>query len=693
MYKRQPDGAAPDSASLARLAGIAEGWWDLSGAWHPTPEDTRRALLRALGLPAEHAAESLARLAEEAARPLPFAQILPALGGGQLRLGPALTGQRVELVLADAAGNTRPLAFPAEAGVAEPLVLPDGRVVASRRVPLPPLPAGRYTLSAGDTLCRLTVAPAFCHRPPGLRAANPRAWGIAAQLYSLRRPDDAGVGDFTTLAQLVRGAAGLGAATIGLNPLHALFPADRERASPYQPSDRRFLDPIYIDVAAAPLPVEAPALRAALAREAPVLAVLGRRPQVAWREVWAAKSRVLEAAFAAFRLPPDFAAFVREGGPALRDFARFQAIAEARGEADWRRWPAELRTPASPAVAVAAPEKRVLFHQFLQYLADRQLAAAAPGLSVGLYRDLAVGAAPDGAEAWAAGDALLAGVSVGAPPDPLGPEGQVWGLPPPDPRAMLRRGFADQAALLAANMRHAGALRIDHAMGLARLFVVPDGARGAEGTYLAMPFAGQLAQVTLESTRARCLVVGEDLGTVPDGFRETLARAEVLSYQVLRFAQEDSGQGSGLRPPARWPALAAACAATHDVATLRGWWEEADIDERAALGLLDAAGAEAERAARARERDALLARLRAEGIDPTDLLVAVHTLLARTPCELVLVQADDLAGELHAVNLPGTDRERPNWRRRLAPPLPGLLQTPEAHAVFDALRRREGSAR
>ena len=222
---------------------------------------------------------------------------------------------------------------------------------------------------------------------------------------------------------------------------------------------------------------------------------------------------------------------------------------------------------------------------------------------------------------------------------------------------------------------------------------MPDGARGAEGTYLAMPFAGQLAQVTLESTRARCLVVGEDLGTVPDGFRETLARAEVLSYQVLRFAQESPEQGAGLRPPARWPALAAACAATHDVATLRGWWEEADIAERAALGLLDAAGAEAERAGRARERDALLARLHAEGIDPTDLLVAVHALLARTPCELVLVQADDLAGELHAVNLPGTDRERPNWRRRLAPPLPDLLETPEARAVFDALRRGEGSAR
>lgn len=688
-----PRHRAPDPSSaaarLAREAGIAEGWWSLDGVWTPTPEDTRRALLRALGLPAEHAADSLARLAEEAVRPLPFSAALAAHERGGLRLGPDLVGKRVDLALTGEDGVVRAWSIGADDGVAEPLALPDGRVVASRRIALPPLAAGRYTLAAGEVLCRLTAAPPACYRPAALRAGG-RAWGIAAQLYSLRRQGDAGVGDFTTLATLARSAAAHGAGTIGLNPLHALFPADRERASPYQPSDRRFLDPIHLDVAAPPLPLAAPGVQAALAEAAPTLAALARRDQVAWSEIWAAKSRVLEAAFAAFRPEARFAAFCAEGGAALENFARFQALAEVLGEPDWRRWPAPLRDPASPAVARAAPAARVRYHLYLQYLADRQFAAAAEagrGLSVGFYRDLAVGAAPDGAEAWAAGNSLLAGVSVGAPPDPLGPEGQVWGLPPPDPRAMIRTGFADQAALLAANMRHAGALRIDHAMGLARLFLVPDGARGAEGTYLAYPFAARLAEVKLESTRAGCLVVGEDLGTVPDGFHEALSRAEILSYQVLRFTPKE---GAGLRPPARWPALAAACAATHDVATLRGWWEGADLAERVRLGL--AHDPAAERAARAAEREALLALLRAEGIDPTDLLLAVHTLLARTPCTLVLVQADDLAGETIGVNLPGTDRQRPNWRRRLAPPVEALIESREAMAVFAALAGKEGSS-
>lgn len=610
-----------------------------------------------------------------------------------MRLGPDLARRAQELALTDEADQVRFLAVGPEDGVAEPLVLPDGRTVRTRRLALPPLPAGRYTLAWRDVRCRLMVAPPFCHRPALLRAGG-RAWGIAAQLYSLRRSPkgrdmgDTGLGDFTALGELIAAAAAAGAATIGLNPINALFPADRERACPYAPSDRRFLDPIYLDIAAAPLPLAAPGVRRALAAGTPALVALAGREMVAYTEVWNAKRAVLEAAFAAGDPGADFAAFCAAGGTALENFARFEAIAEARGEPDWRRWPAGLRDPASPAVAAAAPPERVRFAQYLQYLADRQLAAATAagsGMAMGLYRDLAVGTAPDGAEAWAAGDLLLPGVSIGAPPDSFAPQGQVWGLPPPDPRVQRQRGFADQAGLLAANMRHAGALRIDHAAGLARLFVIPDGATGAEGTYLAYPLADQLAQVKLESNRARCLVVGEVFGPVPDGFLETLGRAEVLSYQVLRFAQDGNG---ALRPPVRWPAAATACAATHDVATLRGWWEGADIAEREKLGLTDAAAAAAERISRTHDREALRALLAAEGIDASDLLVAVHTLLARTPCQIVLVQADDLAGETLSVNLPGTDRQRPNWRRRLHLPLATLLGSAEAQAVFAALRQR-----
>ena len=636
-------------AELARASGVAPGWWDMQGRHHVTGPDTTRAVLRAMRLPADtpgEAADSLARLSEDAARLLPPALVVRAGEGGALPLGSQAGEGALRLTIAHEDGRETVLDLAAGQGVFEPLVAPDGRVLCQRRIALPPLPAGRYRLQAEAAACLLTVAPPRCHLPAALRAGG-RGWGIAAQLYTLRRAQgDQGIGDLTDLAALATAAGALGAAAIGLNPLHALFPQDRDRASPYYPSDRRFLEPLCIDVGGAGFPA------------------LAALPMVDYPAVWAAKRRVLEADFAAFRPDAAFERFVAEGGADLLAFARFQAIAEGPHGPDWRRWPAALRDPANPAVAAAAPAGRVRFALFLQFVADRQLAQAAAagraaGMAVGLYRDLAVGAAPDGAEAWAAGAALMHGVSVGAPPDPLGPQGQNWGLPPPDPRAWREAGYAPFAALLRANMRHAGALRIDHVMGLARLFLVPDGARGQDGTYLAYPLADLLGQVALESVRAGCLVVGEDLGTVPDGVRAALAENDVLSYQVLRFARE----ASGFRPPLHYPVNAVACAATHDLPTLAGWWQGTDIAERAALGLL--ADEAAERQARETEKAELLALLRQEGIETTDLLAAVHALLARTPCRLVLVQADDLAGETVAVNLPGTDRERPNWRRRL----------------------------
>ncbi len=687
-------------ARLAAAAGVAAGWWDIEGRHHGTSDDTRRALLRAMRLPADtpaEAADSLARLSDEADRPLPPALVVRAGEGGDLRLGSNPPDGALRLAIEHDDGGRTGVDVAAGQGVWEPIAAPDGRILRTRRIALPALPSGRYRLrvEGSEAACHLTVAPPRCHLPARLRAGG-RAWGIAAQLYTLRRArGDQGIGDLTDLAELVRVAGAMGAAAIGLNPLHALFPQDRTRASPYHPSDRRFLDPLIIDVMAPPLPLEAPAVRAALAQAAPAFAVLAASEMVDYPAVWEAKRWVLEAAFTAFRPSPDFDRFVTEGGDALLGFARFQAIAETQAAADWRTWPVALRDPANPAVGAAAPPERVRFALFLQWVADRQLAAAAGGMEIGLYRDLAVGAAPDGAEAWAAGSSLMPGVSVGAPPDPLGPDGQIWGLPPPDPRALRAAGYAPFAALLRANMRHAGALRIDHVMGLARLFLVPDGARGQDGAYLAYPLDDLLGQLALESVRARCLVVGEDLGTVPDGIRAALAERDVLSYQVLRFARD----GERLRPPSGYPRNAVACAATHDLATLAGWWQGADIDERAALGLLDAAAEASERQARAAEKAELVALLAAEGlaVEPglegappgDDLLVAVHALLAKTPCRLVLAQADDLAGETMAVNLPGTDRERPNWRRRLHVNVAALCTGQPAAGVLAALRAIE----
>ncbi len=667
--RRQRDDDPAVLARLAEAAGIAPEWWDIGGGRHEVSAETRRALLAAMGLPAAAAGEardSLARFSETHQR-----RALPHTVAVREGTAPVLTlaaPPGSHLILENEDGAQDSVAIAAEP--AADRVCADGRRVRTWRAALPLLPVGRWRAWRAEDpaiACALTVAPATCHLPPAL-AAGGRRFGVAAHLYSLRRAGDQGIGDFTTLAALSAAAARAGAAAVGLNPLHALFPDQRERASPYHPSDRRFLDPIHIDVAA----LETPAARAALARHAAIFAELAATGLVDYPRVWAAKLAVLEAAFAdTAGEAAAMADFLAYGGEALRRFATFQAIAGARPGEEWRRWPEKLRDPAR----AAADPAQVRFHLWLQWLADRQLAAAAAqgGLEIGLYRDLAIGTAPDGAEAWAAGD-LAAGASIGAPPDPFSATGQIWHLPPPDPWRLREDGYRRFAGVLGANMRHAGALRIDHVMGLSRLFWVPEGAQGEDGAYVAYPRDEMLGELALESRRARCLIVGEDLGTVPEGFRDALAAADVLSYRVLWFERD----GTRFRPASAYPARAVACISTHDLPTLAGWRCGADIAERASLGQIDEGAARRERAA---EIAALTEAIGAPPDAPT-----VHGFLAATPCALVLAQADDLAGECRALNLPGTDRERPNWRRKVAAPVPELLATPAAEAILARLR-------
>lgn len=538
------------------------------------------------------------------------------------------------------------------------------------------LPAATVA-QARDSLGRLAVpAPAIdpgtCFLPDAL-AAGVRRFGIAAQLYALRHAADQGIGDFTALADLARQAAGRGALVVGISPTHALMPTDRARASPYQPSDRRFLEPLLIDLAALPGIADAVGTDFAELRAAAL---------VDYPAVWAMKRRILHAAWQRFdaghAVWGDFQRFRDAGGAVLQDFAIFTAIAERLGHTDSTRFP-------DAAGFAATHDRDVAFHAFLQWLADTQLARAGQA-GAALYRDLAVGAAPDGAEVWSQPGNFLKGFSIGAPPDPLGPLGQVWGLPPPNPRAPgLVPAFA---RLLDANMRYAAALRIDHVMGMRRLFVVPHGANGADGCYLDYPFDSLLREAAAASRRNQCLVVGEDLGTVPEGFAVRTQAARMLSYRVLWFERDSAA----LRPPATWPALATACVSTHDLPTLAGWWEGADIAERTALGLLDDVAAE--HAARAADRVALLAALgdgaRFDTSMPFSdaLAAAIHAHVAATSSVLQLVQADDLAGETVAVNLPGTDRERPNWRRRLPMEVGALLDSARARAILAAVSGR-----
>ena len=690
-----------DNAVLHRLAvaaGIAADWWEVDGIRHVVSNETKRHLLAGMGLPANTSAEArdtLLALAEsQDRRRLPQAVTVFGTEPASLALPlePGLQPRAVWLNLALEDGTTSRLRIGAEDGTLSAAGAADLRPGQAWKIQLPHLPIGRHSAwldEFPEAPCHLTVAPTQCHLPVGL-AAGQRRFGLSAQLYSLRRQGDQGIGDFATLAALAASAATQGAAILAINPLHALFPRQRDRASPYYPSDRRFLDPIYLDLATLddglpPLPAQ------------PAWASLSAVPDVDYPSVWALKAAALEQRFADFdavcREHPNspsaqaFAAFQADGGSSLQRFAIFEVIAELHPGLPWQRWPEPLRHADSLLVADIGRSHahRVRFHLYLQFLADRQLAAAAAGgrkasLSLGLLRDLAIGAAPDGAEAWAGRHLLAHGAAIGAPPDPFSADGQIWGLPPLNPQAIAQDGFAAFAALLATNMRHAGGLRIDHVMGLSRLFWVPDGAKGADGAYVAYPFRHLLGQLALESQRARCLIVGEDLGTVPDGFRETLSAANILSYRVLLLERE----GAGFKPPAGYPELALASVSTHDLPTFAGWQQGADIAEQAELGLMaDPAPALARRAD---EQAALADAFRQEGISLPGAAAAAHAYVAASPAGLVLAQVDDLDGATQAVNLPGTDTERPNWRRKLATPVPGLLQTPQAEAILEALR-------
>lgn len=686
--KAEQTGVASDLLDrLARAAGISSQWYDIFGKQHTVPDATKQALLADMGFAAGSNAQargSLGRLADwENRRLLPGT--LAAFEEEPVILRVAWDGGGIPaaLIMEGEDESTKTIRLdPSELEFGSLTAL-DGRRVEILLAKLPPQPAGRYRIfseSRPETACNLTVAPRSCFLPERASSGE-RLSGIAAQLYALRRSGDQGSGDFTTLGEFAEMAGGAGAATVGLNPLHALFLQDRERASPYYPSDRRFLDPLYIDVAA----LEGPRTRAAVARHGQQAEALSALASVDYTRVWALKRAILDANFADFNdlcasssgAPAcrEFEAFLACSGPSLERFACFEAISEMlRGE-PFSSWPDGLRE-AEPNALAAFKQKNaalVRFHLYLQWLADRQFKQAAArakkgGSWLGFYRDLAVGAAPDGAEVWANANQFLGSSAIGAPPDPFAEGGQNWGLKAPNPMAWRQSNYRLFKEVLAANVAGAGALRIDHAMGLSRLFVIPRGAESAEGAYLAFPERDLFAELALESTRARCLIVGEDLGTVPENFRAAMDGAGILSYRVMWFERE----GSAFARAEAYPRKSVACVTTHDLPTIAGWWQGEDIREKEALGLISPAAAEAARIERTCAKQAFLKAIGLERkfgqeANPpiASIVAAAHAFIRRTPSLISIAQIDDLIGEVTAVNLPGTDRERPNWRRKL----------------------------
>ena len=440
-----------------------------------------------------------------------------------------------------------------------------------------------------------------------------------------------------------------------------------------------------------------PAIRAAIAEPAfaHALATLRNTSIVDYAGVARVKDDVLRQCFAVARarkFDDDFRIFVAAGGVPLERFAIFETLAERLG-GDVAAWPATFRDPNTADVKTFAQAEApaIEYAQYLQYHAARQLEAAssfARERGVELYRDLAVGVAANGADAWIDSHAYVSSVSVGAA-DLLNPDGQDWGLPPLDPNMLARDGYRTIAELFRANMHAAGALRIDHVMSLARLFWSPRGRAATEGTYVHYPFEDLLGVLALESVRAGCSVIGEDLGTVPIGFRERMRHAGVLSYRILFFEREGNGE---FIPAERYPALSLAATGTHDLATFAAWQSGSDIELRASLGVGDPARVPQEHAEREIDRQRLVATLRRSGDldhdDPSsdDVLLAAHRFLARSPARIVMMQVDDAIGEELPVNVPGTADQYPNWRRRLSYDLAAIASDPRFERLCATLR-------
>lgn len=533
-----------------------------------------------------------------------------------------------------------------------------------------------------------------------------RAWGVSLQLYGVTSHRNLGIGDFEDAARLAELFGPLGADFIGINPIHALLLAEPTRSSPYYPSSRQFLNPLYIAVDRI-----AGAERAMSDLTEADVAALREAQLVDYRRVAAVKRGVLERAFEASADENAFADFREREGAALDRFATFEALSEwfvSQGlSAGWHGWPDPMRDVTSPEVAEfrAASASRIRFHMWLQWIARRQLddaqaRAQAAGMRIGLYLDLAVGVAPDGAAIWCNPGDHAATARIGAPPDLFNHAGQDWGLTPIRPTALKGSGLEPFERDICSAMRSAGAVRIDHAMGLQRLYWIPHGHTATGGGYVRYPFEEMVACVARQSNLHRALVVGEDLGTVAPGFRESMREAGILSYRVLYFERLENGGFIGSK---HYPEHAVACLSTHDLPPVGGWWRGRDIATRESLGKYQAGHADAAREDRVCSRHHLLETMRAEqlyGEDasavlsagpeldiPADLLIALHRFGARTPCKLFAIQLEDLAGAVEHINLPGTVDEHPNWCRRLPLAIEDLLGSELVRRTIDAVRR------
>jgi len=688
---------------LSEAYGVYHGYHELSGHYVQASDEAKIAQLQALGLD----------MTDDAA----LERALEAVAAEEARLLPAT------LVIRHAESTQIPLRHMAQCAMHWSLLFEDGSGLGGE------LPAGASLVETGKSLlplgyhrlrleggaaqeCHLIVVPARCK---GLSDATGgiRTWGLTAPLYGLRSARNWGIGDFEDLARLAEAAATEGADFIGVNPVHALFPAASHMYSPYSPSSREFLNIMHIapDMLEEFTATEAgtKALKKLFLSDSCQSARTA--DLVDYTSVYALKTRAFEAAFDLFErhASPDrkaaFEAFCHKKGASLAAHAAYEVIFEEQVADDptvtsWRHWPEALQRPGNDTVQaiIRHSAERIRFYQYLQWVAHIQLERAqsrarTAGMRIGLYLDLAVGMVPGGAEAWAEPKSVVHGMSLGAPGDAANPDGQKWNLAPLDPNALKHDGFRVFRRTLAEVMRPAGLVRIDHILGLNRAFWCPlDDAK--PGNYVAYPREEMLGIIALESHRNDCIVVGEDLGTVPDGFRDRLSDWGLLGCAILYFERE----GDSFTPPAHYGEDKFASLNNHDFPTLKGFWEGEDFRWREELGI-GASGLEADRNARLHDRWLMLRRLEDEGLLPEgispyaapaemsdDLAVAIHSLLARVKSSVIAVQCEDLLGLRDQPNVPGTTVEEPNWRRKLPVDIENLFDQTLSVRILSAMR-------
>jgi 4-alpha-glucanotransferase len=569
-------------------------------------------------------------------------------------------------------------------------------------LPLSTLPQGYHQLSVcyneSKENCHLIYAPKTCYSPQ--EASTKKMWGYAAQLYSLKSEQNWGMGDFGDLKSLVKKSAEQGASAIGLNPLHPLYQNNPAHRSPYSPTSRCFLNSLYIDVTQVPNFVTCKEAQQRFSSdEFQAKVTFARNTElIDYPAVADVKFEIIELLFENFLTEnigkevssqyQEFIDFKAEQGDDLLLLTTFDALYEHFRKTDfnaygWKMWPNEFQSPHSKEVSEFQKNhsKRINYFAFLQWLAHRQLSdvastAQTDGMPIGLYLDLAVGCDGSGVDVWSDKDVYVSGAAVGAPPDAMNTLGQDWGLTPINPVALQQQGYLPLIKALRSNMQYAGALRIDHILGLMRQYWVAPGMKANEGIYITFPFKDILRIIALESRRNDCVVIGEDLGTVPDGFSEIMEAAGLLSYKVLFFERWESGL---FKRPELYPAQSMVTVSTHDLPTLTGWWKGRDLHWRQTLNLYPSEEmGKQERSARIEDRNLLIATLadldvidlqkapqQTPAVMNTELSIAVQKYMAKAPSHIQLIPLEDGLEIIEQVNIPGTIDEHPNWRQKL----------------------------